>query len=311
MHRLKTVKVSVCCSCLRNCFLAQPQTFSCGLRSSELATGSKAVHRNQAWPHSPLACAQCGHSLPAAAPRPPHARRMTVACNDPTCHGPTAPVAMHWQASPGTADIEHLPGPSKTAFPWRAESESELGIQRGIHLAFNGHSMGEIWHSRLLGSVEPYFFVHRDRPVSGWKLPHYNIRRCHRARTSTDGSHPGRWQHDPSRSVRVRGSRGVPRPGGNAAGFLLECYTHVAPEESAAPVTMQRAASLCRAASAGVRGSSSTSATRECDVFILRHWLIPQSRKTKTSIVCFRPRRGAETSTRMPHDRSMPTSHVP
>ena len=53
--------------------------------------------------------------------------------------------------------MDHLPGPSKTAFPWRAESESELGIQRGIHLAFNGHSMGEIWHSRLLGSVEPYF----------------------------------------------------------------------------------------------------------------------------------------------------------
>ena len=95
-------------------------------------------------------------SLPAAAPRPPHARRITVPCNDSTCHGPTAPVAMHWQASPGTAAIEHLSGPSKTAFPWRAESESELGIQRGIHLAFNGHSMGQIWHSGLFGSVEPY-----------------------------------------------------------------------------------------------------------------------------------------------------------
>ena len=32
-----------------------------------------------------------------------------------------------------------------------------LGIQTGIHLAFNGHSMGQIWHSGLFGSVEPYF----------------------------------------------------------------------------------------------------------------------------------------------------------
>ena len=93
----------------------------------------------------------------SSCPSTPHARRITVACNDPTCHGPTAPVAMHWQASPGTAAIEHLSGPSKTAFPWRAESESELGIQRGIHLAFNGHSMGQIWHSGLFGSAEPYF----------------------------------------------------------------------------------------------------------------------------------------------------------
>ena len=64
---------------------------------------------------------------------------------------------MHWRVSRSRAATQHLSDPSRTAVPSRTEAESLLGIQPGIHLAFNGHSMGQIWHSALFVSVEPYF----------------------------------------------------------------------------------------------------------------------------------------------------------
>ena len=53
------------------------------------------------------------------------------------------------------------------ALPWRTKASSELGIQRGIHPAFNGHSMGEIWHSGFFGSAEPYFSWNGPDQFSG------------------------------------------------------------------------------------------------------------------------------------------------
>ena len=67
--------------------------------------------------------------------------------------GNVARAAPPWR---GGVSI-HSPQDPPQGGPENRKKGHSLGIQTGIHLAFNGHSMGQIWHSGLFGSVEPYF----------------------------------------------------------------------------------------------------------------------------------------------------------
>ena len=65
----------------------------------------------------------------------------------------------------------------------------------GIQWAFNGSNLA-FRTFRVRGTL---FFVDRHGPVSGWKLPNYNIRRGEGAQAPADGLHACPWQQEPSR----------------------------------------------------------------------------------------------------------------
>ena len=71
-----------------------------------------------------------------------------------------------------------------------------MGIQPGIHQAFTGHSMGQIWHSALFGSVEPYFsWTVTDRFPGGNFLIIILIRVRRQTHAPQEGQHTDHGMH--------------------------------------------------------------------------------------------------------------------
>ena len=134
--------------------------------------------------------------------------------------------------------------------PWRTKASSELGIQRGIHPAFNGHSMGEIWHSGFFGSAEPYFSWNGPDQFSGGNFLIIILVGAKDQSLSRMGC------------TQVPGSRP-----------LLEFYGELVACTLRVPVLPPAAVKL--------PGQSSVSGTQKCEVFIFRHWGISQCRKIK------------------------------